>query len=127
MIATPSMRFLGRVTPFGSRLHRSLRLGCFAKRIQRAGQYRKAFSISHAQQFAAAHASRPMDRRDLPPLPRVGALPATDGALALAGFSARHRAVTHFFEAQQHGEHPFELAVQMDLVAAQSLQLVHIE
>ena len=86
----------------------------------------KQFSILHAQKFAAAHASRLMDRRVLPPLPKGCALQAAEGAL-LRGCSACHRAQTHLLEAQQHGEYPFELAVQMHLVAAQSLHLVHIE
>jgi hypothetical protein len=31
------------------------------------------------------------------------------------------------FEAQEHGERPFEFAVEMDLVAAEPLQLIGVE
>jgi hypothetical protein len=34
---------------------------------------------------------------------------------------------SQLLETQQHRQHPFELAVEMDLIAAQSLQLVGIE
>jgi hypothetical protein len=40
MMALQSMHFL---TPYRTLLRRSIRLGYFAKRIRRAGQYRKAF------------------------------------------------------------------------------------
>ena len=37
------------------------------------------------------------------------------------------RPLPQVLEAQQHRKHPFELAVQMDLIAAQLLQLARIE
>src|SRR5262249_5274854 len=39
----------------------------------------------------------------------------------------RRRSLPQVLEAQQHGERPFELAVEMDLVATQPLKLVWIE
>src|SRR4051812_40713895 len=41
--------------------------------------------------------------------------------------SARDRPLPQVLEAEQHGQHSFELAVKMDLVAAQLLQPVGIE
>jgi hypothetical protein len=41
--------------------------------------------------------------------------------------SARDRPLPQVFEAQQHGQHPFELSVEVDLVAAEPLQLVGVE
>jgi hypothetical protein len=41
--------------------------------------------------------------------------------------SARDRSLPQVLEAQQHGQHPLELAVEVDLVAAEPLQLVGIE
>ena len=43
------------------------------------------------------------------------------------GQLARNRPLTHFLEPQQHGEHTFELAVEVDLITAQLLQLFYIE
>jgi hypothetical protein len=43
MMALQSMHFLNAATPCRTLLRRSIRLGYFAKRIRRAGQYRKAF------------------------------------------------------------------------------------
>jgi hypothetical protein len=41
--------------------------------------------------------------------------------------SARDRALPQVLQAQQHGQYPFELAVEMHLVAAKPLQLVRVE
>ena len=38
-----------------------------------------------------------------------------------------NRSPSWVLEAQQHGQHTFQLAVEMDLVAAEPLQLVRIE
>jgi hypothetical protein len=41
--------------------------------------------------------------------------------------SALDGPLPQFLEAQQHGEHPFELAVEMDLITAEPFQLVGVE
>jgi hypothetical protein len=41
--------------------------------------------------------------------------------------SAHDRPLTEFLEAHQHGQHPFKLAVEVNLVAAKPLQLVWVE
>lgn len=41
--------------------------------------------------------------------------------------SALDGGASQVLEPQQHSEHPFELAVEMDLVAAKPLQLVRVE
>src|ERR1700722_15981533 len=46
--------------------------------------------------------------------------------LVLRNGSARDRPLPQVFEAQEHGERPFEFAVEMDLVAAEPLQLVGV-
>jgi hypothetical protein len=38
--------------------------------------------------------------------------------------SALDRSLPQVLEAQQHDEHPFELATEMDLIAAEPFQLV---
>src|ERR1700727_2791338 len=43
--------------------------------------------------------------------------------LVLRNGSARDRPLPQVLEAQEHGQHPFELSVEMDLVAAEPLQL----
>ena len=47
--------------------------------------------------------------------------------LVLRNGSARDRPLPQVLEAQQHGQRPFELSVEMDLVAAEPLQLVGVE
>jgi hypothetical protein len=47
--------------------------------------------------------------------------------LVLRNGSARDRPLPQVLEAQKHGEHPFELSIEMDLVAAEPLQLVGIK
>ena len=47
--------------------------------------------------------------------------------LDLRNGSASDRPLPQVLEAQQHGQHPFELAVEMDLVAAESFQLVGVK
>jgi hypothetical protein len=41
-----------------------------------------------------------------------------------ANGSALDRSLPQVLEAQQHDEHPFELATEMDLIAAEPFQLV---
>src|SRR5262249_4006585 len=41
--------------------------------------------------------------------------------------SPRDRTLPQVLETQQHGEHPFKLAVEMDLLVAKPLQLVRVE
>src|SRR4051812_22086973 len=41
--------------------------------------------------------------------------------------SALHRPLPQVLEPQKHGQHPFELAVEVDLVAAEPFQLVGVE
>jgi hypothetical protein len=41
--------------------------------------------------------------------------------------SALDRSLPQVLEAQQHDEHPFELATEMDLIAAEPFQLVCVE
>ena len=47
--------------------------------------------------------------------------------LVLQNESARDRPLPEILQAQQHGQHPFELSIEMDLVAAEPLQLVGVE
>src|SRR5208282_344866 len=47
--------------------------------------------------------------------------------LFLRNGSARDRPPPQVLEAQQHGQHPFELSVEVDLVATEPLQLVGVE
>src|SRR5208282_1383310 len=47
--------------------------------------------------------------------------------LFLRNGSARDRPLPQVLEAQQHGQRPFKLSVEMDLVAAEPLQLVGVE
>src|SRR6202041_4171031 len=47
--------------------------------------------------------------------------------LVLRNGSARNRPLPQVLEAQQHGQRPFELSVEMDLIAAEPLQLVGVE
>src|SRR5580700_7599584 len=47
--------------------------------------------------------------------------------LVLRNGSARGCLPPQVLEAQQHGQRPFELSVEMDLVAAEPLQLVGVE
>src|SRR5271165_4411944 len=47
--------------------------------------------------------------------------------LVLRNGSARDRPLPQVLEAQQHGQRPFKFAVEMDLVAAEPLQLVGVE
>src|SRR5208283_624433 len=47
--------------------------------------------------------------------------------LVLRNGSARDRPLTQVLDAKEHGERPLELAVEMDLVAAEALQLVGVE
>jgi hypothetical protein len=42
-------------------------------------------------------------------------------ALVLRNGSAHYRPLPQVLEAQQHGQHPFELSVEMNLVAAEPL------
>ena len=47
--------------------------------------------------------------------------------MVLRNGSTRDRSLSQVLEAQQHGQRPFELSVEMDLVAAEPLQLVGVE
>jgi hypothetical protein len=71
-------------------------------------------AVPHIPDVWARPARMASHRQD----PRPAVLPNTS-----AGNGARPQVL----EAQQHGQHPFELAVKVDLVAAEPLQLVGIE
>src|SRR4029077_5096939 len=47
--------------------------------------------------------------------------------LVLRNGSARDRPLPQVLEPQQHGQHPFELAIEADLVTTEPLQLVGVE
>jgi transposase-like protein len=64
------------------------------------------------QEIASKHKVHPNHR------PRSSALP---------NGSALDGSTSQVLEPQQHGQHPFELAVEMDLIAAKSLQLVGVK
>jgi hypothetical protein len=51
----------------------------------------------------------------------------TPPPLILRNGSARDRTLPQVLQAQQHGQRPFEFAVEMNLVAAEPLQLVGVE
>ena len=58
--------------------------------------------------------------------PACDSRPVHEASLLPNG-SATGGSKTQVFEPQQHGEHSFELAVEMDLVAAKPPQLVRVE
>jgi hypothetical protein len=58
--------------------------------------------------------------------PACDSRPVHEASLLPNG-SATGGSKTQVFEPQQHGEHSFELAVEIDLVAAKPLQLVRVE
>jgi hypothetical protein len=62
-----------------------------------------------------------------PPPPLHGIRPAATLLGVLPNGSTHDRRLPQVLQAQQHGEHAFELAVEMDLIASKPLQLVRAE
>ena len=78
-------------------------------------------SVTQKSRLDVGNASRRARRTGCPPGSTRASRPF------LPNRSDHNGALPQVFQPQQHGQHAFELAVEMDLVAAKPLQLVRVE